>query len=212
MRATGVRPGTLLFDGVRQGDRYSGTARVFSSRCAVPMAYPMSGTVVNEGMVVLEGYRPEFTNCAPNGQTRYERLVFTLIGAAPPAAPPPQPAPPSQAVPKPLPQTTPSPPPSPPPIDEPPRPEALGPLPDETTARAAIGGFLRRVYPRAETDPRNFITGLARDVGGVCAGSGRWIATVLVPADPGIGTTPSGGELAFAAADGAFLCATLPID
>lgn len=82
MRAVGVREGTLLFDGFRDGDRYAGTARVFSSHCAQPMSYWMEGRVVSETLVVLEGQRPNFTNCQPNGTFRWERLEFRYLRSA----------------------------------------------------------------------------------------------------------------------------------
>jgi len=85
--AEGVSPGTLLFDGVRQGDRYSGTARVFSSVCAAPMAYRMDGYVVNNSLIVLEGSRPEFRNCRATGEYRYERLEFSYLYSDTPPAP-----------------------------------------------------------------------------------------------------------------------------
>jgi|GEM_PF-1514092 len=79
MRDVGVQTGTLLFDGQRIGNRYIGTARVFSSRCALPMTYPMNGDVVSETYVVLEGWRPNFSNCVPDGTSRWERLEFRYI-------------------------------------------------------------------------------------------------------------------------------------
>ncbi len=82
MREAGVREGTLLFDGFRDGDRYAGTARVFSAFCAEPMSYWMEGRVLSETYVVLEGQRPNFTNCRPNGTYRWERLEFRYLRSA----------------------------------------------------------------------------------------------------------------------------------
>src|SRR5437762_1384336 len=44
MREVGVGPGTVLFKGVRNGSKYSGTAYVFSKRCGA-QPYQVSGDV-----------------------------------------------------------------------------------------------------------------------------------------------------------------------
>jgi len=79
MRDQGVQPGTLLFDGYRDGDRYVGTARVFSRNCAAPMAYAMNGYVRGDTLIVLEGMRPVFRNCRATGEMRWETLSFTCL-------------------------------------------------------------------------------------------------------------------------------------
>jgi len=76
MANIGVRPGTLFFDGWRDGNRYSGTARVFSPDCgASPFA--IDGWVASETHVILEGWRPVFHNCIPTGEQIWEHLEFT---------------------------------------------------------------------------------------------------------------------------------------
>jgi hypothetical protein len=80
MRQAGVSQGTLLFKGRRHGDRYSGTAYVFSKKCgAVP--YQVSGSVSDDQRrVELSGAAPVIgQNCSV---LRYEwnhnsRLVFS---------------------------------------------------------------------------------------------------------------------------------------
>lgn len=72
----GVRPGTLFFDGWRDGSRYWGTARVFSPECGAS-TFPIEGWVASETHVILEGWRPVFRNCYPTGEQTWERLEFT---------------------------------------------------------------------------------------------------------------------------------------
>lgn len=72
----GVRPGTLFFDGWRDGNRYHGTARVFSPDCGAS-AFFIEGRVVSETHVVLEGWRPVFRNCTPTSDQTWEHLEFT---------------------------------------------------------------------------------------------------------------------------------------
>ncbi len=72
----GVRPGTLLFDGWRDGGRYAGTARVFSASCGAS-AFHIEGWVASETHVILEGWRPVFRNCIATGEQVWERLDFT---------------------------------------------------------------------------------------------------------------------------------------
>lgn len=78
MAQVGVRPGTLFFDGRRDGDSYSGTARVFSAQCG-PMTFQISGYVASETRVVLEGWRPVFRNCRATGETKWDQLVFDYM-------------------------------------------------------------------------------------------------------------------------------------
>lgn len=79
MLEAGVTPGTLFFDGVREGDALIGTARVFSSKCAAPMTFSISGPIYNDGRIVLEGMRPVFKNCQATGQMKLDRLEFSFI-------------------------------------------------------------------------------------------------------------------------------------
>ncbi len=73
----GIVPGALLFDGVKQGNRYRGTARVFSAGCA-PTTYGVEGPVsVDQLTVTLRGQRVVFRQCASTGEIRDDVLVFT---------------------------------------------------------------------------------------------------------------------------------------
>lgn len=77
MRHAGVRRGTVLFEGERQGNRYVGQARVFSRYCG-ELIYPVSGDVVSERRVELSGEREQQTaDCRPTGRMVRDRLVFT---------------------------------------------------------------------------------------------------------------------------------------
>ncbi len=71
----GVRPGTLFFDGWRDGNRYYGSARVFSPNCGAS-TFAIEGWVASETHVILEGWRPVFDNCHPTGDQTWERLEF----------------------------------------------------------------------------------------------------------------------------------------
>jgi len=71
----GVRPGTLFFDGWRDGNRYYGSARVFSPNCGAS-TFAIEGWVASETHVILEGWRPVFHNCHPTGDQTWERLEF----------------------------------------------------------------------------------------------------------------------------------------
>lgn len=77
----GVRPGTLLFNGVKNGNWYSGTARVFSSACpGSPSEYHVEGPVAaNQLRVQVSGDRQVFHNCQPTGQWTTDTLVFTYL-------------------------------------------------------------------------------------------------------------------------------------
>jgi hypothetical protein len=76
----GVRPGTLLFSGRKEGDYYYGTARVFSRHCpGDPLEYSVEGPVVEGGQglrVILTGSRPVHKRCRETGRHKTDRLVF----------------------------------------------------------------------------------------------------------------------------------------
>lgn len=77
LRASGVSPGTLLFEGVRDGRTYRGTARRFSRNCLRPVVYEVSGMIETETRIVLTGRRPLLdARCRPTGQMRIDTLVF----------------------------------------------------------------------------------------------------------------------------------------
>ena len=79
MRAAGVRRGTLLFNGVKNGNSYSGTARRFSKYCpGDPLEYHVSGPVSpNQTRVTVSGNRPIHSRCRPTGAVEWDTLVFT---------------------------------------------------------------------------------------------------------------------------------------
>ncbi|MEM8839513.1 MAG: hypothetical protein AAGE89_15580 [Pseudomonadota bacterium] len=75
----GVRPGTLLFNGRKSGNWYSGTARVFSKFCpGQPLEYFVEGPVRGDQLqVTVSGQRQVFRNCQPTGRWTNDVLVFT---------------------------------------------------------------------------------------------------------------------------------------
>jgi hypothetical protein len=80
MAEVGVRPGTLLFDGQRNGWTYAGTAFLFPPGCpAVP--YPVSGPVSpDERVVTMYGPAPRVDwTCNIHGYFN-DTLVFSLVG------------------------------------------------------------------------------------------------------------------------------------
>jgi hypothetical protein len=72
-----VDPGTILFHGQRRGNRYVGTAYVFSDMCGV-MGYPVMGTVSDDHLRIgLRGAAPvRDSDCIITG-FRTDELVFT---------------------------------------------------------------------------------------------------------------------------------------
>lgn len=82
MQGAGVRAGDVLFNGVRRGDNYFGTARVFSKYCRQSLPYKVSGNVYKGPKVVLTGTRPSYDKgCIANGKLRTDTLVFTYISS-----------------------------------------------------------------------------------------------------------------------------------
>lgn len=79
MRNVGVTPGTLLFEGTRDGDIYSGTAYIFARGCA-PAPYTVAGVVSDDDRrVTMSGRAPRLgRDCSING-TREDTLVFTAL-------------------------------------------------------------------------------------------------------------------------------------
>lgn len=78
MAEQGVRPGTLLFNGVKRGDWYSGTARVFSGACPGALEYAVEGPVnQNQTRVTVHGTREIYRQCQPTGRYTTDTLVFT---------------------------------------------------------------------------------------------------------------------------------------
>lgn len=79
LQAAGVRHGTLLFNGVKTGNWYSGTARVFSKFCpGNPLEYAVEGPVRGDQLqVTVTGTREVFRQCRPTGRFKTDTLVFT---------------------------------------------------------------------------------------------------------------------------------------
>ncbi len=77
--AAGVQPGTLLFNGTKSGNWYSGLSRVFSSACpGNPLEYWVEGPVTqNSTRVTMTGTREKSVNCVSTGQVVTDTLVFT---------------------------------------------------------------------------------------------------------------------------------------
>jgi hypothetical protein len=74
----GVQPGTLLFDGRRDGNQYSGTAYVFSKVCG-PRAYAVTGPVSpEERTVTMYGKAPIVNSNCRVVKHRDDVLVFNL--------------------------------------------------------------------------------------------------------------------------------------
>jgi hypothetical protein len=83
MRRQGVTPGTLLFEGRKDGDRYSGTAFIFSKRCG-RFFYEVSGEVTEgQRRVIVRGQAPRLNAKCNVTSHRDDELVFDYIGAAP---------------------------------------------------------------------------------------------------------------------------------
>ena len=79
MRDEGVTSGTLLFEGTRTGDRYTGVAFVFSSRCG-RRSYPVAGAVgPDQRSVVLHGEAPRLGASCERIGSRIDTLVFELL-------------------------------------------------------------------------------------------------------------------------------------
>jgi hypothetical protein len=82
IRKAGVSPGTLLFKGQRNGDRYEGTAYIFSQRCG-KLPYQVSGEVgPTELEVLLVGDAPRVDReCRVIGSVK-DTLRFTYNRSA----------------------------------------------------------------------------------------------------------------------------------
>ena len=81
LRRAGVRRGTLLFNGRKNGNFYSGTARRFSKYCpGNPLEYYVEGPVRRDQLkVTVEGRREVQSQCRGTGQRAWDRLVFTYM-------------------------------------------------------------------------------------------------------------------------------------
>jgi hypothetical protein len=80
MIAQGARKGALLFDGIRVGERYEGTAYIFSKRCGV-FPYAVSGSVEDgDRRVVMRGRAPKPGADCGVASHRDDTLVFEYEG------------------------------------------------------------------------------------------------------------------------------------
>lgn len=81
LRNAGVRRGTLLFNGRKQGNWYAGTARRFSKFCpGAPLEYFVEGPVRSDQLqVTVRGTREVYEQCNPTGRFANDVLVFTYI-------------------------------------------------------------------------------------------------------------------------------------
>jgi hypothetical protein len=74
----GVRRGTLAFDGKRNGNKYSGSAYVFSKYCG-PLAYPVIGTVSDDQRKVqFSGFVPKRSATCTIVDTEIQAFEFDL--------------------------------------------------------------------------------------------------------------------------------------
>ncbi len=80
LRNAGVRRGTLLFNGTKNGNWYSGLARVFSSTCVGnPLEYWVEGPVAgNQARITVRGTREKSRNCVSTGVVVSDTLVFNF--------------------------------------------------------------------------------------------------------------------------------------
>ena len=74
----GIKSGTMLFSGVRDGNTVTGAAVTFSKRCG-PTEFPVSGQIVNETRVVLQGQKPNRNDSCETIGSGAETLEFDLI-------------------------------------------------------------------------------------------------------------------------------------
>jgi hypothetical protein len=75
----GVRRGTLLFDGKKDGDAYSGRSRIFSQKCGA-IEYDVSGTVAaDQRRVEMTGKRPIIDDSCRVIRTEPDVLVFEFL-------------------------------------------------------------------------------------------------------------------------------------
>lgn len=81
MAGAGVYSGQILFEGRKNGNRYHGTARVFSKYCHEPLTYSVSGNVSpDQNRITLTGTRESYAaGCRPTGKTTKDTLVFTYL-------------------------------------------------------------------------------------------------------------------------------------
>ena len=81
LRDAGVNEGTLLFNGEKNGNWYSGTARRFSKYCiGDPLEYFVEGPVRQDQLqVTVIGMREVHKQCNPTGKLVRDELIFTYV-------------------------------------------------------------------------------------------------------------------------------------
>jgi len=80
LTSRGVTQGTVLFRGRRQGDKYSGTAYIFTKSCG-PQPYEVSGPVDSDDRgVTMFGKAPTVNSACEVTGGRDDTLRFTLSG------------------------------------------------------------------------------------------------------------------------------------
>lgn len=80
MLGAGVSAGTILFEGERQGNRYTGSARVFSKYCSQPLDFRVDGVVPNERKIILRGRHQHYgKGCIASGRSVEEILEFQFL-------------------------------------------------------------------------------------------------------------------------------------
>lgn len=78
MRQRGARKGDVLFEGVRDGEIYSGTAYIFTKRCG-KVGYDVLGVVKkNDTEIVMRGNAPRMNSSCRKIGSRPDKLVFSL--------------------------------------------------------------------------------------------------------------------------------------
>lgn len=82
LQNAGVQRGTLLFNGEKSGNWYSGIARRFSKYClGNPLEYYVEGPVRSDQLqVTVRGTREIHKKCVPTGNIATDELVFTYVG------------------------------------------------------------------------------------------------------------------------------------
>lgn len=78
----GLRPGLVLFEGVKTGAWYKGRVFDYHSACvAEPPSFEVEGPVLQGPLrIELEGVHDVEFGCAPTGQQSRELIIFTYEG------------------------------------------------------------------------------------------------------------------------------------
>ncbi len=80
MAKAGARQGSVVFEGTRTGNSYSGTAYIFAKGCK-PRGYQVSGEIAEgERRITLHGLAPRLTSTCKLMGTKEDTLVFDLQG------------------------------------------------------------------------------------------------------------------------------------